>query len=90
MDTTSEFYQEQLLGVYSAVKDRTQEEEEIAKFWDCNPFEVKIMGHTMIGMKKITPGGHWMGIAGIATRKAGRDFGKTVIGHDLRPNQWLG
>lgn len=83
MDTTSLFYKEQLMGVYQAVKSRTKEQEEIAKFWDCNPFEVKLIGHTMIGLKKITPGGHWMGITGIATRKVGFTFDQTVRTHAL-------
>ncbi len=83
MDKDSPFYKEQLMGVYEAVKNRTKEQEEIAKFWDCNPFEVKVSGHTMIGIKKITPGGHWMGITGIACEKVGLDLAETVRAHAL-------
>ncbi len=83
MDTSSAFYKEQLMGVYNAVKNITSEQVEIAKFWDCNPFMVRFVGHTTIGMKKITPGGHWMGITGIATKKAGFDFYETVHAHAL-------
>lgn len=32
----------------------------------------------MLATKKITPGGHWMGITGIACRKANLDFNRTV------------
>lgn len=53
----------------------------IASFWDCNPFAVSTYGHMAIGFKKITPGGHWMNIAGIAARKAQLDFDKTVLLH---------
>ena len=38
-------------------------------------------GHMMFGNKKITPGGHWMGITGIAAKKAGADFGTTVYAY---------
>ncbi len=32
-----------------------------------------VQGHTMFATKKITPGGHWMGIVGLVARKAGAD-----------------
>ncbi len=47
-----------------------QEHREIAAFWDCNPFALQDNGHLMVGMKKISPGAHWMGIAGIACDQA--------------------
>ncbi|ACU64127.1 vanadium-dependent haloperoxidase [Chitinophaga pinensis] len=55
----------------------------IASFWDCNPFAVSTYGHMAIGFKKITPGGHWMNITGIAARKVQLDFDKTVLVHTL-------
>ena len=33
----------------------------------------------MIGFKKISPGGHWMNIAGISARKAGLTFEQSVV-----------
>ena len=42
---------------------------EIAQFWDCNPYVSHQHGHVMFATKKITPGGHWMGIAGQACRQ---------------------
>ncbi len=51
----------------------TAEQRAIAAFWDCNPYVMHVQGHTMFATKKITPGGHWMGIVGIATRQAGMD-----------------
>jgi hypothetical protein len=68
-DTTSSFYR-QLIEVYDVVKNINQDDREIAGFWDCNPFAVTYSGHMAIGLKKISPGGHWMGIAGIACTKA--------------------
>lgn len=50
----------------------------IAAFWDCNPFALENKGHLLVGMKKISPGSHWMGITDIACRKAKTDFAKTM------------
>lgn len=61
----------------------TSEQKIIAAFWDCNPFAVHYSGHMAIGIKKISPGGHWMGITGIACRQAQLPFNKTVLAHAL-------
>jgi hypothetical protein len=37
-----------------------------------------VTGHVMYATKKITPGGHWLGITGIATRQAKADLMKTL------------
>lgn len=60
----------QALEVYDKGKTLTDEEKAIASFWDCNPYVMNVQGHTMFATKKITPGGHWMGIVGISSRKA--------------------
>lgn len=59
--------------VYEVKAALTEEQKEILAFWDCNPYVMNVQGHTMFATKKITPGGHWMGIVGIAARKAGAD-----------------
>jgi hypothetical protein len=59
--------------VYEVKAKLTDEQKEILAFWDCNPYVMHVQGHTMFATKKITPGGHWMGIIGIAARKAGAD-----------------
>jgi hypothetical protein len=46
-----------------------QEQKNIANFWDCNPFAVQNDGHMLIGLKKISPGAHWMGITAIACKQ---------------------
>ena len=51
---------------------------EIANFWDCNPFNLSTQGHMMIGFKKMSPGGHWMNIAAIASHKANIGFDKSI------------
>jgi len=49
--------------VYDINKNLTEEQKLIAKYWDDNPFVIEHAGHMTFGNKKITPGGHWMGIA---------------------------
>ncbi|MCE7065500.1 vanadium-dependent haloperoxidase [Dyadobacter sp. CY326] len=51
----------------------------IAAFWDCNPFALENKGHLLVGMKKISPGAHWMGITAIACKQGKADFGKTLL-----------
>ena len=67
----------------SISKNLTNEQKAIAGFWDCNPFAVTYSGHAAIGLKKISPGGHWIGITGIACRKAKASLQKTVTAHSL-------
>jgi hypothetical protein len=76
-DSTSEFYKE-AYAVYKVSKNMSAEQNMIANFWDCNPFAVTTSGHMMIGFKKISPGGHWMNITGIAVKKAGLSFDKSI------------
>lgn len=69
---TSPFMRE-ALEVYEAKGKATDDERAYVAFWDCNPYVMHVQGHTMFAMKKITPGGHWMSIVGLASRKAGAD-----------------
>jgi len=68
LEKSSQFFQE-ILEVKNAVDTATQEQKEIAAFWDCNPYVMNVTGHTMFAAKKITPGGHWMGITSIAAQQ---------------------
>jgi hypothetical protein len=61
----------------------TTEQKNIAAFWDCNPFAVQDNGHLLVGLKKISPGAHWMGITGIACAEAGKSFEETMLIHTL-------
>ena len=70
---TSPFFR-QVQEVHDVKRDLTDEQRNIAAFWDCNPYVMHVQGHTMFATKKITPGGHWMGIVGIAARKSGADI----------------
>lgn len=71
-------FQTQLQEVYEIGEGLTDEQVEIAKFWDCNPYVTHHRGHAMFATKKITPGGHWIGITAIATRKTKSDFAATI------------
>jgi hypothetical protein len=57
-------YAGMLKEVYDISMHLTEEQKTIARYWDDNPFVIEHAGHMMFGNKKITPGGHWIGIAG--------------------------
>ena len=71
-------FQKQLQEVYEIGKKMDPEKIEIAKFWDCNPYVTHHRGHAMFATKKITPGGHWIGITAIAGRTANSTFHEAV------------
>jgi len=81
-DTNSVFYKG-LKEVYDFGKNLSKEQSNIAMFWDCNPFALQQLGHLEFGIKKISPGGHWMGITGIACKKQKLSLSKTVYVHAL-------
>lgn len=85
MEPGSQFYEE-VMEVYNIRQEMTLEGDSseklnIAKFWDCNPYVSTQKGHLMFATKKITPGGHWMGITKIACKKSEADFNKTVYAY---------
>jgi hypothetical protein len=69
--------------VYDLTKHLTDEEKTIAKYWDDNPFVMEHSGHMMFANKKITPGGHWIGIASIAAKQSKADAVKTAEAYAL-------
>lgn len=86
-DSNSNFYR-MAKEVYDVSVHPSQEQLRIASFWDCNPFAVATSGHMSIGFKKISPGGHWMNITGIAAEKAKLSFtsyitAETIVGITL-------
>lgn len=68
VEKESLFYKE-AYDVYAVGLQLTNEQKEIANFWDCNPFKMNINGHVMFATKKISPGGHWMNITALACKK---------------------
>ncbi len=83
-DTTSGTeFRKQVDEVYRAVKFASAKERAIAMFWDCNPFALQQIGHVEFGLKKISPGGHWLGITGIACRTKKLNLEQTTFIHAL-------
>ncbi len=80
MDENSLFFKE-LMEVYTIGGQVENQGEDIAKFWDCNPYVSHHRGHAMFATKKITPGGHWMEISSIATSQAGFTYAETIHAH---------
>lgn len=76
-DPASPFFKD-MMFVYTTSQTLTEEQKAIANFWDCNPFVTHNEGHLMFATKKITPGGHWMGIARIACLKTKADIFKSA------------
>ncbi len=76
-------YVKQYMEVYNTNKSLTKEQKEIATFWDDNPFVVQHNGHLMFADKKITPGGHWIGITAIACKQTHADGVKTAEAYAL-------
>ncbi len=70
-----------LTEVKTITDSLTQEQKDIADFWDDNPFKMNVNGHVMFATKKFSPAGHWMNIVGIGAQKAGADFETTVAAY---------
>ncbi len=85
MEKNSRFHDE-LMEVYDIRVDMEEHGDDdervaIAKFWDCNPYVSINRGHLMFATKKITPGGHWIGITKIACQTADADFDKSIYAY---------
>jgi hypothetical protein len=81
-DPSSKFHK-LMKEVYDAGNAAETAQREIAAFWDCNPFAVAFSGHVAMGLKKISPGGHWMGIASIACKKADLPLDSAILVHTV-------
>jgi hypothetical protein len=79
---TSKFFKE-AEEVYMMGKNLSQEQKEIASFWDCNPFVMNVKGHVMFATKKISPGGHWMNITHVACKGAKKNFLESLEAYTL-------
>lgn len=79
-DKNSDYYKQVML-VKNATDSLTDEQQQIANFWDDNPFKLNVNGHVMFGTKKFSPTGHWQSIIGIAAKKANADFNETVYAY---------
>jgi hypothetical protein len=82
IDKKSQFYKE-AIEVFETGKNLTEEQREIASFWDCNPFVMNVKGHVMFATKKISPGGHWMNITRVVCNQTNADFVKSSEAYTL-------
>ena len=80
---TNSIYVKQQEQVYQTSKHITAGQIQIARFWDDNPFVVQHDGHMMFADKKITPGGHWIGITSIACKQTHANAVKTAQAYAL-------
>jgi hypothetical protein len=69
--------------VYESSLHQKTNQKKVALFWDCNPFAMQRIGHIEFGLKKISPGGHWIGITGIACKKLNTSIDKAALTHVL-------
>lgn len=81
-DSASLFMKE-VREVYHVTKKLTKEEVLIASFWDCNPFYLNTQGHLNFATKKLSPGGHWISIAGQAAESKGKNWQETAAAYVL-------
>jgi hypothetical protein len=82
VDKQSDFYK-LAIDVLGISKNLSEEQRAIANFWDCNPFATRHEGHVMVGVKKISPGAHWIGIARTASRTSKATLSKAAEAYAL-------
>jgi len=75
-DSASDFYK-RVKEVYDLTNRLTDEQIQIARFWDDNPSPLKVEGHVVTTSRQNTPGGHWLGIARIAAKKNNLSLAET-------------
>ena len=81
-DSSSAFMKE-VREVFRVTQNMSKEKILIASFWDCNPFYLNTQGHLNFATKKLSPGGHWISIAGQASEKAKAGWAKTISAYLL-------
>jgi hypothetical protein len=64
--------------VYEVTKNMSDDQRAVALFWDDSPFVMHVRGHAMFATKKMSPGGHWMNITGLAASKTGANMLQTA------------
>ncbi|WP_291033124.1 vanadium-dependent haloperoxidase [Dyadobacter sp. 50-39] len=67
-------FMKEVKEVYDKTRALSKEEILVASFWDCNPFYLNTQGHLNFATKKLSPGGHWISIAGQATQRSGKNW----------------
>ena len=78
----SPFY-DQAMQVYISSKNLTDDQRQIAGFWDCNPIKAWHQGHFVFNTRQISPGGHWMALAKIGCEKKSTDMMQSIEAYTL-------
>lgn len=82
-DKNAPFFKMLQANAAQGEKNLADEHRLIAAYWDCNPFAVQDGGHLLVGLKKISPGAHWLGITGIACRNEKKSFNESMFMHTM-------
>ena len=72
-----------VMEVYTISKKLDSHQKKIALYWDDNPNSSVIEGHLTYFVHKISPGGHWMKIAGQACQQKNISLVKTAQAYAL-------
>ena len=82
-DTNSAFYKLVYADYKQSPDSLSEEHRNIALYWDCNPFAVQDNGHLLVGLKKISPGAHWLGITNIVCGQTKKSFEEAMLIHTM-------
>ncbi len=73
----------EVMEVYDTTSHLTEEQKTIARFWDDNAAAVTHVGHMMYANKKPSPGGHWMNITAIASKKTSQSIVPAALAYAM-------
>jgi hypothetical protein len=73
LDKNSQYFKE-VHEVYEMSLKLNDSTRQVAEFWDDNASATTHVGHLMFTTKKPSPGGHWINITAIASKKANQDW----------------
>ena len=76
-------FHKNVMEVYTISKKMDSSKKKIALYWDDNPNSSVIEGHLTYFVHKISPGGHWMKIAGQACKQKNISLAKTAQAYTL-------
>jgi hypothetical protein len=83
----SEYMSEKFMAEYNEMlevnRNISKEQKWMADFWDCNPFAIQTVGHLMYSVKKISPGGHWIGITSQVIKKNKQSLVEALASYSL-------
>lgn len=71
-------YKRYLDSLFSLTSNLTENQKEIASFWDDNPNVSTHKGHITIQNQKMTPGGHWLAIVEDLVMKKNKTFAEAA------------